>query len=126
MSKSEIVVPKLHVPGAASKQYTVKEEDSTTYTSLHTDKFAYGTEEEESDETNVKTVKKDSTSEGEESTIRESDTPGILGGCSEDSCSCSVQSKVHYFENYFKQVCYHIVMAVNNVIPFIIAIPGTY
>ena len=42
MSKSEIVVPKLHVPGAHMKCYIAKEEDPTTYTSSHADEFAYG------------------------------------------------------------------------------------
>ena len=117
MSKSEIVVPQLtgqkegvvvvvpmpcHLPGAQAKQYTRKEEDSTTYTSSHSDKFAYGTEVEETDEadgTDFKPMKKDSVSVEDDGTIRESDATGAF-----DS-STSVQSKVHYFENCFKKVC---------------------
>lgn len=108
MSKSEIVVPKLHVPGARMKRYIAKEEDPTTYTSSHADKFAYGMEVEETDEVSIEAAKKDSISEEEESTVRESSTViSVLDG--EDNCSCSVLSKVQYFENYSKKVCYYYV-----------------
>ena len=107
-SKSEIVVPQLHLPGAHVKQYTEKE-DHTTYISSHADTFAYGTEEEERDEASVTTFKPGSISEEDESTVRESSATSVLD-C-EDRCS-SVQSKVHYFENCFKQVSYYLLGSV--------------
>ena len=85
------------------KQCTVKEEDSTTYTSAHGDNFSYGTEEEETDEGNVEPAKKNCISEEEGSTIGESSATSVLD-C-EGSCSRSVQSRVDYFEHCFKQVC---------------------
>ena len=116
-SKSVMVAPQLnsqkgvfvvmptpgHLPGAHVNQCTEKEEDPITYTSSH-DKFAFGTEEEKTDEAGFKTVKKNSVSEEEESTINESSATSV--NCEDNSSS--VQSKVLYFEKCFKQVCYYL------------------